>query len=103
MQLFQQMQREGMIPDKFTFVQVIKACPGLGSKTVGLFMNSSFKVVVSLMSLCAIAWWTCLQNVGAMRRLGECSTRCHSQDDIGTFEMQPRAQALFTKIQHEGV
>ncbi len=59
MQLFQQMQREGMIPDKFTFVQVIKACAGLG-----LFINSSFKVVVSLMSLCAIAWWTSLQNVG---------------------------------------
>ncbi len=30
MQLFQQMQQEGMSPDKFTFVQVIKACAGLG-------------------------------------------------------------------------
>jgi pentatricopeptide repeat protein len=29
MQLFQQMQQEGMSPDKFTFVQVIKACAGL--------------------------------------------------------------------------
>ncbi len=29
MQLFQQMQQEGMIPDKFTFVQVIKACASL--------------------------------------------------------------------------
>ncbi len=77
MELFQQMQREGMIPDKFTFVHVIKACAGLGSKTVGLFMNSSFKLVVSLMSFCAIAWRTCLQNVGALRRLGECSTSCH--------------------------
>ncbi len=26
MQLFEQMQLEGMTPDKFTFVQVIKAC-----------------------------------------------------------------------------
>ncbi len=30
MQLFQQMQKEGMAPNKFTFVQVIKACAGLG-------------------------------------------------------------------------
>ncbi len=28
-QLFQQMQLEGMAPDKFTFVQAIKACAGL--------------------------------------------------------------------------
>jgi hypothetical protein len=27
--------------------------------------------------LCAIAWLTCMQRVGALRRLGECSTRCH--------------------------
>jgi pentatricopeptide repeat protein len=30
MQLFQQMQQEGMAPNKFTFVQVIKTCAGLG-------------------------------------------------------------------------
>ncbi len=42
-----------------------------------LFINSSFKVVTSLMSLCAIAWWTCMQNVGALRRLGQCLRRCH--------------------------
>jgi hypothetical protein len=42
----------------------------------GLFINSSFKVVVILMSLCAIASLTCMQNVGALRMLGECSTRC---------------------------
>jgi pentatricopeptide repeat protein len=28
MQLFQQMQHEGMSPEKFTFAQVIKACAG---------------------------------------------------------------------------
>jgi hypothetical protein len=42
-----------------------------------LFINSSFKVVTSPMSLCARAWWTCMQNVGALKMLGECSTRCH--------------------------
>ncbi len=30
MQLFQQMQQEGMSPDKFIFVHAIKACAGLG-------------------------------------------------------------------------
>jgi pentatricopeptide repeat protein len=30
-QLFQQMQREGMSPDNFTFDQVINACAGLGA------------------------------------------------------------------------
>jgi pentatricopeptide repeat protein len=29
MELFEQMQREGMIPDTFTFVQVLNACSGL--------------------------------------------------------------------------
>ncbi len=31
MQFFQQMQREGMSPYKFTFVEVINTCAGLGT------------------------------------------------------------------------
>jgi pentatricopeptide repeat protein len=31
MQLFQQMQQEVMSPDKFTFIQVMKACASLGA------------------------------------------------------------------------
>jgi hypothetical protein len=34
-------------------------------KTIGLFMNNSFKVVINSIFLCAIAWLTCMQNVGA--------------------------------------
>ncbi len=36
MQFFQQIQREGMSPDKFTFVQVINACAGLGALEEGV-------------------------------------------------------------------
>jgi hypothetical protein len=28
------------------------------------------------MSLWGVAWWTCVQNVGAWMRVGECLTRC---------------------------
>ncbi len=39
MQLFQQIQREGMSPDKFTFVQVINACAGLGALEDGMLIH----------------------------------------------------------------
>jgi hypothetical protein len=69
----------------------------------GLFMNISFKVVASLMSLWGVAWLACMQNVGTLMILGECSTRCHLETcgdlnchDIGTCEMQ-KALELFNK------
>jgi pentatricopeptide repeat protein len=39
MQLFQQIQQEGMSPDKFTFVQVINACAGLGALEDGRLVH----------------------------------------------------------------
>jgi len=42
-----------------------------------IFISRLFKVVASPTSLLGIALLTCMPNVGAWRRLGECSTRCH--------------------------
>jgi len=39
MQLFQQMQREGTTPDKFTFIQAIKACACLGALQNGRLVH----------------------------------------------------------------
>jgi pentatricopeptide repeat protein len=39
MQLFQQMQQEAMSPNKFTFVQAIKACAGLGTLEDGRLVH----------------------------------------------------------------
>ncbi len=52
-----------------------KACAGLG--ILEDVQNSSFKLAASLISLWGVAWWTCIQNVGALRMLRECCTRCH--------------------------
>ncbi len=38
-QLSQQMQREGMSPDKFTLVQVINACSGSGTLEDGMLVH----------------------------------------------------------------
>jgi hypothetical protein len=67
-----------MIPDKFTFVQVIKACSGLGTLGGGRLVHEQFIqsgcesdvfVGSSLVDMYA--------NVGTLRMLQECSTRCH--------------------------
>jgi hypothetical protein len=46
-------------------------------KKVGVLINKSLNVDEIQMCLCAIACLTCMQNVGTLRMLGECSRRCH--------------------------
>jgi hypothetical protein len=66
-------------PDSFTFVQVIKACAGLGTLEDGRLVHKQLiqSGCESIMSLWGVACLTCLQNVGALKRFGKCSTRCH--------------------------
>jgi pentatricopeptide repeat protein len=52
MELFQKMQKEGRIPDKFTFVSVLTACASLRAlEEADASVHRSFKGAVSLMSM----------------------------------------------------
>jgi hypothetical protein len=44
-------------------------------------------VVVSLMSLWGIAWLRCMQNVGSLRMLEECLTRCNLKNVVSCTAM----------------
>jgi pentatricopeptide repeat protein len=78
LELFQQMQQEGVQQDSVTFVGFLTACSSVVAFEEGwCVINRSFKVVWSWMPLWGIAWLTCMQNVGALRILQKFSTRCH--------------------------
>jgi pentatricopeptide repeat protein len=113
MQLFQQMQQEGMSPDKFTFVQVIKACAGLGRLEDGRLVHkqliqSGYKsdvfVCNSLVDMYAKCGsieeaWTVLEKMPS-QNVATWTTMI-----LGHVQCQQwqKALELFEKMQQEGV
>ncbi len=98
------MQQERMSPNEFSFVEVIKACAGLVAPEDG--RNVHEQIIQSgwesnVFAGCSLVDMY-MQNVGAWRMLGECSTRCHLQigyldcHDIGTCEMGARPEGTGT-------
>ncbi len=61
-----------------TFTWVLNACANIGPlKKAGVLMSRSFELDGIQIFLWVLAWFACMQNVGALRMLGECPTRCH--------------------------
>jgi hypothetical protein len=92
----------------------LKACAGLRRLEVSKIVHEqSIEVVASLMSLWAVASWTCMKSVGALKMLGECRTRCHLQiwsllgcHHIRRCEMQARAEGtgvILANLQLDGM
>ncbi len=78
LELFRQMQQEGVQPNSFAFVGVVNACANLVALEEGRCAHE--QVIQSGWDsnvFVGLAWSTCMQNVEAWRILTECSTRCH--------------------------
>ncbi len=113
MQLFQQMQQEGMSPDKFTFVQAVKACAGLGSLEDGRLVHeqliqSGCESDVFLGSSLVNMYATCGSIEDAWRVFNKMTSR-----DVVTWTTMilghvqcrqgQKALELFRQMQQEGV
>jgi pentatricopeptide repeat protein len=98
MQLFHQMQHEAMSPDKFTFVQVINACAGLGALEDGRLVQDVFQ---------------CNSLVGMYAKCGNIEEAWRVSQNVVTWNARvlehakygqgQKALELFRQMQQEGV
>jgi pentatricopeptide repeat protein len=112
-QLFQQMQREGMSPDNFTFVQVINACAGLGALEDGRnfheqIIQSGYESDVFVHNGLVGMYVKC----GSIEDAGRVFNKMPSQDVVTWTTMisghvkcgqGQKALELFQQMQHAGV
>ncbi len=79
LELFKLMQQDGVQPNSVAFAGVLNACASMVVLEEGGCVHHQIiqSGLESEMSLWGIVWLTYMQTVGALRILGECSTRCH--------------------------
>ncbi len=105
MELFRQMQQEGVQPAPVTFGGGCPMCvPALlHFKRAGLLTSRLLKVGRIQISLSGVALLTCMPSVGAWRRLGECSTSCHLEIlslGMPCFKDMPRMGVVRKLLKH---
>jgi len=65
-------------PESFTFVGMLNACASVVVLEEGWCAHEQiFQSRWDSNSLWGIAWWASMQNVGALKMLGLCSSRYH--------------------------
>jgi pentatricopeptide repeat protein len=98
MQIFHQMQHEAISPDKFTFVQVINACAGLGALEDGRLVHDVFQ---------------CNSSVDMYAKCGSIEEAWRVSQNVVTWNARvlehvkcgqgQKALELFQQMQQEGV
>jgi len=64
LELYEEMQQEGVDPNPVTFVGILNACATVAAlKKADALMNRSFELVWSLMNGFVVVSWTCTLNV----------------------------------------
>ncbi len=83
--VFQQMQQEGVWPSHITFIGVLNACASVATLDEGQHAHQQIiESGLSRVSLWGVASLTCMQNVGAWRRLRACPITClHTMWSLG--------------------
>ncbi len=70
LELLQHMQQGGVQPDSITFMGVWNACASMGALDDGRSVHDQVIQIGSKFdAFVGVAWWTCMQNVGALKTL----------------------------------